>query len=334
MNSFTDIGQFRGIVKAVTENHDFSGMDNNGSAIFNHSSPYPTLSFRGTVKLHGTNAGVVLYKDGHIDLQSREREISPTSDNAGFALYMRSPDVFINLKSLFNDIPFNDNIAIFGEWCGKGIQKGIAISQLPKMFVIFAVKIDGVYQDMAKYAHLKIEQHRIFNIMQFPTFNIDIDFEKPEEAQNKLVELTMNVEQQCPVGQYFGVQGVGEGIVWEYINNNTRYIFKIKGEKHQSSKIKTLVTVDVEAIENIKAFVEYAVTESRLLQGIDKLREKGISIDVKSTGDYLRWIVGDIIKEESDTIVKNQIDPKKMNGFISQKAKQFWMNYLNKEVDL
>jgi hypothetical protein len=167
---------------------------------------------------------------------------------------------------------------------------------------------------------------------------MDIDFEKPEVAQNELVKLTMDVENQCPVGKYFGIDGanpdkstLGEGIVWEHINDKQRYIFKVKGEKHSSSKVKKLATVDIEEIEDIKSFVEYAVTENRMLQGIEKLKEMHIPIDIKSTGDYLRWIVGDVIKEESDTIIANQINVKKLNGYISQKARPFWMNYLNTE---
>ena len=200
------------------------------------------------------------------------------------------------------------------------------------MFVIFAVRIDGVYQDIENYKHLKNEEQQIYNILQFEHYFMDIDFEHPEITQNKLVEKTIAVETQCPVGKYFGQEGIGEGIVWEYINGEKRYIFKVKGERHQSSKIKKLVTVDIEEIENINEFVEYAVTENRLKQGIDKLKELGKVIDEKATGDYLRWVFNDVVKEESDTIVKNGIDVKKIGRAISNKARIFWLNYLNDEV--
>jgi len=330
MNTFTDIGQFRTLIHNVKSNFDYQGQDESDEPIYRHEQPYPTLPFRGTVKLHGSNAGIVLYKDNHIEYQSRERVLSITQDNAGFMLHMLNVDV----KSLFDNIPFNDNIAIFGEWCGSSIQKGVAITNLPKMWVIFAVKVDNVYQDMSNFKHLKMEDNRIFNILQFPTFNIDIDFEHPEIAQNKLVELTIDVETQCPVGKYFGVDGVGEGIVWEHINGSKRYIFKVKGEKHQSSKIKKLVSVDVEELNTINEFVDYALTESRLKQGVDKLRENGVEIDVKSTGAYLKWIANDVMKEEMDTIVKNQINVKKVGGVISQKARHFWLTFLNSEAGI
>jgi hypothetical protein len=333
MNTFTDIGQFREVIRAVKSHHDYAGKDAAGETIYSHTSPYPTLSFRGTVKCHGTNAGIVKFADGHFEYQSRERVLSIKEDNAQFMMNMG----IVNVDKLFEGIAFKEHCAIFGEWCGAKIQKGVALSNLPKMWIIFAVKIDNVYQDMENYKHLKLEENRIFNILQFPHFHINVDFEHPELAQNELVKITEAVELCCPVGKYFGIDGsdankstTGEGVVYEHLNDAQRYIFKVKGEKHQSSKIKKLVSVDTEEINNINEFVEYALTESRLSQGIDKLKEQNLPIELSSTSDYLRWVVGDVMKEEMDTIVKNQIDVKKLNGYISKKARQYWLTFVNK----
>ncbi len=326
MKTFTDIGQFREVIRAVKSHHDFKGKNEDDTPIYIHDSPYPTLKFHGTVKLHGTNSGIVKYKDGHYEYQSRERLLDITHDNSCFMLNMSN----CNIEKLFEGIEFNDHCAIYGEWCGQGIQKGVAISSLPKMWVLFAVKIDDVYQDMRNYKHLKDEEYRIFNIYQFENYELDINFNEPEIAQNKLVELTQKVEAQCPVGKYFGIEGVGEGCVWEYINDTTRYIFKVKGEKHQNSKVKKLASIDVEEVNNIREFVEYAVTENRMKQGIDKMKELGVPYEMKSTGTYLRWVFEDVIKEENDTIIKNGIDVKKIGSYISAKAKTYWFTYLNK----
>ena len=43
-------------------------------------------------------------------------------------------------------------------------------------------------------------------------------------------------------------------------------------------------------------------------------------------GDFLRWIVNDVIKEEQDTIIENQLDPKKINSAISNKARLWFFN--------
>ena len=316
MKKYPSIEQFRHVIREVQLNHDYQGKDETEAPIYRHESPYPTIQFNGTVKLHGTNASIVKYKSGKVQYQSRENVLSLQKDNAQFMLQMSNK----NLDFLFENIEFNDYIAVYGEWCGKSIQKGVAISELPKMFVIFGWKIDNIQR-------FDPEQ-QIYDIRQFPTYQVEIDFNNPELIQNRLIELTNEVENECPVGKYFGVSGVGEGLVFFANHNGKRYAMKSKGEKHSVSKVKTLNSVDVESLENMNEFVEYAVTENRLKQGIEKLREMNLPISQKSTGDFLRWVVNDIHKEEMDTIVANQIDPKKVNPLISTKARLWYFNNL------
>ena len=126
MKKYPSIEQFRNVIKKVRLLHDFSGKDENGKPVYQHLSNYPTLKFHGTVKLHGTNSAVVKYSDGHIEFQSRERVLSLEGDNAGFMTAMSNK----NLDFLFDGIEFNDFIAVYGEWCGGNIQKGVAINGL------------------------------------------------------------------------------------------------------------------------------------------------------------------------------------------------------------
>lgn len=318
MKKFPSIEQFRNVIRTVKERHDYQGKDENEQPIYQHLSPYPIITFTGSTKLHGTNASVVLYKDGHYEFQSRERVLSLIQDNAQFTLSMSNKE----LDFLFDDIEFNDYVAIYGEWCGRGIQKGVAISQLPKMFVIFGCKVDDEWFEFTKSDPNQL----IYNILDFKTWEIDIDFNQPELSQNKLIEWTLEVENECPVGKYFGISGTGEGIVFKANWNERSLIFKSKGEKHSASKVKTISAVDVDEINSINEFVDYVLTESRLNQGIEKLKEMGKEVSQKSTGDFLRWIVNDIHKEEQDTIIKNQLNPKKLNPAISNKARVWFFN--------
>jgi len=331
MKKFTEIGQFRQAIREIKSHCDYQGKDDNGDAIYVHDKPYPILKFRGTIKLHGTNSAIALYRDSDGNqayrFQSRERELSLDFDNSGFLREMLKKDY----SKLFDGIQFNESCVIYGEWCGNNIQRGVAITGLPKMFVIFAVRIDDVYQEMNNFKHLMIPEQNIYNILQFKTYEINIDINQPELVQNDIIDMTLEVENECPVGKYFGVIGVGEGIVFEHNSTLGRYVFKSKGIKHSSSKVKTISAVDVEAIQNINEFVEYAVTENRLAQGIDKMKEMGIALEMKSTGDYLRWVYNDVVKEESDTMNENGIDAKKVGSAISAKAKQYWLNYLNSQ---
>lgn len=315
MIKFPSIEQYRNVIREVKTNHDYQGKDESEQPIYQHLSPYPVLDFVGTVKLHGTNASVVKYKD-RVEFQSRERVLSLQQDNYQFALSMSNKD----LGFLFEDIVFNEYIAVFGEWIGQGVQSGVAVSNLSKTFVIFAYKVDDVWVDIQRSDF----SQNIYHIENFSTWNLEIDFNSPESVQNRLVELTEQVEKECPVGKHFGFSGVGEGIVWT--TSDRRYCFKVKGEKHSSTKVKTLASVDTELIESMNEFVNNVLTESRLKQGIDKLTEMGLEVSQKSTGEYLRWIIGDVVKEEQDTIITNQFDLKKLNPLLSNKARVWFFN--------
>jgi hypothetical protein len=48
-----------------------------------------------------------------------------------------------------------------------------------------------------------------------------------------------------PCSESFWFSGIGEG-VWSVNVNGTIHRFKVKGELHSSSKVKTLASVDVE----------------------------------------------------------------------------------------
>lgn len=348
MIKFPSIEQFRNVIRHVKTHAQYAGRDENGDAIIDQSKSIPTLKFRGTVKLHGTNAGIVYnVASDSFTYQSRERELSLTSDNAGFMLaQMKHENVWRDVASqVTNEIlPHRKHeitkVAIFGEWCGSGIQKGVALTELPKMFVIFAIK--AVFADETTRwlpigeFDIHYKEFNIFNIDTFPTYEINVDFNHPELAQNKMIEITEEVEKECPVGKYFGVSGIGEGVVWTCVSdgwNDPGTWFKVKGEKHSVSKVRTLAAVDVEAVANLKAFVDSVVTEARLEQGLDNLvREQLKPFEMTSMGDFLRWVYNDVLKEETDTIVANGIDPKKLGGAIANVARPWFVKKINESA--
>jgi hypothetical protein len=347
MIKFPSIEQLRNVVKNVEHKARWAGLDEEGNNKFDRTVTLPKLKFRGTVKLHGTNAGIV--KDmttGQITFQSRERELELTSDNAGFMLYMSNQTNTLNelfgyitevAEGIDDIVP--DKIVIFGEWCGGSIQKSVALNQLEKMFVVFAIRLTvGEEEHWMNLDNLffTYKEARIFNILDFPTWEMVIDFEKPHEAQNELIKITEAIEAECPVGRTLGVSGIGEGAVWSCITpgwESSKFWMKIKGEKHQNSKVKTLAAVDVEAINSLNEFVDSVVTENRLEQGLQNLvNEQQKPFVIESMGDFIRWVYGDVIKEETDTIVANQLDPKKLGGPIANKARKWYIQRLDGEV--
>jgi len=344
-SKFTDIGQFRSVVYNIKHAARYAGLDKDGEHILDLNIDPPVVTFEGTIKLHGTNSGVAMNSDGEVWFQSRTNIVTPEKDNAGFAFFANSN--IETFKSFINEIKTknhltDETVIIFGEWCGKGIQKGVAINELPKMFVIFDVKIIPTDDDVANYYlpkdkwnHLSDVDNKIYNIQDFPSFTIDIDFNRPDLAQNKLAEITEQVEKECPVGKAFDKSGIGEGVVWTGEYKGTRYTFKVKGEKHSTSKVKTLAPVDTEKLNSINEFVDYAVTENRLNQAIEQVFSTNSLIpSMQGTGDFLRWVVNDIIKEESDTLVDNKLEPKDVNKYVSIKARQWFFTKLNKMVGI
>lgn len=331
--SYPSIEQYRNAIRRVTDHARFVGKDVNGDAIFDMTKPAPVLTYRGTVKLHGTNAAIGLSRtddvseDNRIWFQSRENIIRVAKDNAGFASRFHGK----NLDSIFSSLPGN-NVLVFGEWCGQGIQNNVAISQLPKMFVIFDILIDGVWQPKSVVEKIKDHSLSIYNIYDYQTEEIEIDFNFPENSQNKLIELTLKVADRCPVGHSFGVDGIGEGIVWSCITpgyEDPQFKFKVKDERHaaKGSKPKVLAEVDAQAVANIKSFVELVVTESRCRQGIDKMRERGLKTDRSCLGHYVSWIFDDIVKEESDIAVASNIELGKAKSEINKAAKDWFFKH-------
>ena len=339
--SFPSVEQFRNIIGNINRSYNFVGLDDKGEAIYDVTLPKPKLTFTGTIKLHGTNAGVCYNAEDGLWAQSRENIITPESDNNGFAFFVETnKDTFL---SLMDQILVSTNIdlktntySIYGEWCGGNIQKGVGICNLPKSFFIFGVKItphvdpndlEAVKKNPAywvDHSYLKSPEHKIYNIDDYEKYTMEIDFNMPQLVQNQLSDITLKVEEECPVAKAFGFSGVGEGVVWSCELKGVVHRFKVKGVKHSASKVKTLANVDVEKLNSIKEFVDYAVTESRFNQAIEKVFGSKEAMDVKKMGDFIRWIVTDVIKEESDTMASNGIEPKDVNKYVSAKAREMF----------
>jgi hypothetical protein len=340
------IEQFRNVVANVDRQHNFVGLDENGDAIYDQTKPKPVLTFKGSVKLHGTNASVAFHhgyeKDGsEYWVQSKEKIITPENDNLGFAFFVETKkEAFKKFATQINSVNLFDvrdnTVTIYGEWCGGNIQKGVGICNLPKSFFIFGVKVTPKTktEEEARLKpaywipsyYLKSPEDNIYNIEDYQTFSIDIDFNMPQLVQNTLHELTMAVEAECPVAKAFGFPNtIGEGIVWSCQDNGVVHRFKTKGPKHAGeSKVKTIGTVDIEKLNNIKEFIDYAVTEGRFNQALENTFPNEQPIDIKKMGDLIKWVVNDIIKEESDTMAGNNLEPKEVNKYISTRVREMF----------
>lgn len=294
----------------------------------------PKVTYRAKIKLDGTNGGVQIFSDRRVVAQSRTRIITPQADNAGFASWVsENIDYFENLA-------IADRITIFGEWCGQGIQKRTAISQINRrIFVVFAIQFGGTD---AKIAKLEIRPERIREflgdrpdilVMPFYGEAIALDFGDTEQLQGaaaKLNQIIEEVEKSDPwVKEIFGIDGLGEGLVMypeaDDLVEKLSYselIFKVKGEKHQVVKTKQPVQIDPETANSIEEFVNLFVTPARLEQAATEACDG--DFDIKKIGDFLKWIAIDIQKESAAELERSNLTWKQVSKAVSSAAKQWY----------
>lgn len=331
LKEFTSIRQFRDVVSAVRRYCSI------------HNKPLPVWTFTGRPKLHGTNAGIHITAKGDIRAQSRTRPIDVTCDNAGFAAWVETNKT--RLSELFSPHAAGRDITVFGEWCGGNIQDRVALNSCPKHFVVFAGWVhhqagEGEYVGAHVFGEAIDHDIGLYNIGEVDTVEVTIDFSAPHLVQDKLADLTMQTEDRCPWAYaMFGVEGVGEGLVWTCNERpaDSDLWFKTKGDKHaksaKASKVK--IVADPERLASIQELVERIVPQWRLEQGIKALIEQGVEINARATGDYLRWVCRDTLKEEADTMVASGFDWKKdVNSHVIQKARQFFLKTLDERAGI
>ena len=305
------------------------------------------VKFRGTVKLHGTNSSVTCTPE-ELFPQSRNRRLSLKDDNAGFAAFILDKmqmkvvreleDVIRRKESVHQDT----SVTIYGEWIGPGIQNGVAINKLPdKRWVVFAAKVgsadEGRYIDIGVmddfHQILWDNEAQIYSVFEAPTYEVEIDFglsESMQQGVDHADRLTEAVEECCPYAALENIEGMGEGIVWVPLGKhwgNTDLFFKTKGEKHKNvNKAKRNKPVqDPEVIESVDKFIEYAVTENRLNQGIEYVKEMGHPIDAKATGIFLKWVGQDVQRECRIELQDNDLKWKQVSKAVNQKARDFYI---------
>jgi hypothetical protein len=323
-------------VRQVTDSARYKGKDENGEPIFDPTVKLPQIPVTFTTKCHGTNASRSINVDGEQWSGSRTQIITPESDNAGFATFCHSKnDVF---AELFKLIPFNgyDYITIFGEWCGTKIQKGVAISELPRMFVIFDIKRsydnpedgDNVYATNEEIKLLRSPENQIYNIFDYPTHEIVVDFGNPSLSQNAIIDLTLSVEEECPVGKAFGVSGVGEGVVGSFIWNGIKHRFKSKGIKHAGvSKVKVLHTVDEPRLRKILEIADQVTPSWRLSQMYKTIQgESDEILERTKIAEFIKLVIADVVKEDLDIIIDAGFELKDVASKISNISKNYFFD--------
>lgn len=236
-------------------------------------------------------------------------------------------------KRVKYDITVEDNNNYFANRVlvhNSGIQKGVGISELSKACYFFDAKVYDKISDKTEWLDIsdwKFEEPDVHNIHGFQTYGLNIDFNKPQAFQNILAEITENVEKECPVAKQLGIDnGCGEGVVWTGFWKDEKFIFKVKGEAHSTTKVKKLASVDPEVLKSIEDFVTYAATVNRIEQGIQETE----ATEKKDVPTLLRWVYKDIIDEDIDVLEANNLKWSQVARDINDKVVRHFFEKINK----
>lgn len=283
-----------------------------------YTKAYPELlngnskvEYKSKIKLHGSNAAIRIFSTGEVVVQSRTTIITPTSDNVGFAKWVENNQkIWSELRFNFTNKP-NDSVIIFGEFCGKGIQAGAAITKLQnRIFAVFAVQIlpgDELIVEPKEIAELLPTIHDVY-VIPWEEQSVFVDWsesaeelQKPVQTINEMVEI---VEKCDPfVKTNFGIEGIGEGLVFYPVSHPGiksfgELCFKAKGEAHKVVKMEKSAQVNPASAANATAFANLVLTEARLEQGARSLNENAeLLFDMKNVGKFIGWINKDVVKE-------------------------------------
>ena len=305
----------------------------------------PVVEYCGKIKLHGTNAGIQINKDG-VFAQSRNNMITPESDNAGFAKWVE--DKKEDFQHIFDSAgdwsPENCKYIFYGEWAGKGIMKGTSVSKIGKrIFAIFALRVvsdEGeniIFEpsELEYWCQGLLKKYDDVHILPWGTETISCNFNNRQSilmAVQKFNEYVEKVEKTDPwVKETFGVDGNGEGYVF-YPYFSTDYdqfsylVFKAKGNKHQKEgvKAKKFVKISPEILNSINEFADMYVTVDRLEQAVCEACEN--EYDVKHTGIFMKWIGNDIKREGLAELEANGLEWKQVAREVSTRARQWWLD--------
>jgi len=262
----------------------------------------PHVRYRAKIKLHGSNAGVQVTPDG-VFAQSRSKMLTPQKDYKGFARWVSENAAFFEAIA--------PGTTVFGEWCGPGIEPGMAISAVDrKVFAIFALQLgrgDGaqILYDPEQIA-ARLGTCPDVHVLPWQGEPLALDYASPHDLEQKAEVINASiaqVEAEDPwVKQVFGASGLGEGLVFYPVGDSatpdaevlSRLMFKAKGLKHRTVAQKA-ARPKATVAAGVPELVALVVTEARLAQGV---REAcGGELNMRHTGTFLRWVTADTRKE-------------------------------------
>lgn len=357
MNNFTkyrSIDNFKNFIIRFKKNFAYKGQDENDEAIYDRNMLLPIVETTGTEKLHGCNASVVYnVKTGDIFNQSRNRILDVENDNHGFCQWADGKkDVFAEFFHFLlwhvKDFKNVESLAIFGEWVGGNIQgDNSAASKHDKIFVVFDVKVSyiGASDDKRHSPNYYLEEsvlsnitsigEGIYPISEHKKWHRELDINDPETFLEAVEAEVLELEENSVFGdEVLGISNnTGEGFVYRFMFNCEEHIFKIKGLKHggkPKDKTKQNPLTD-EAKSKILKMAEHVTPQWRLNQMYQEVFPNN-EPSMQKTGDFIKAVIKDIIKEESLFVEEAGLTVKKIQGNVVGFVKKYLTNKIREKM--
>jgi hypothetical protein len=295
--------------------------------------PFPVVRYRAKVKLHGSNCAV-LVGEHELATQSRTTMLTPKADYKGFSAWVHEHTAYFH--------GLRPGLVVFGEWCGPGVESGMAVSQAPrKLFAVFAIR-DGdriihepeVLRALLAAANAPADLHVL--PWEGEPFTLDFgDRAQLEAGAAALNQRVAEVEREDPwVKRSFGVSGLGEGLVLYPIavddgpaptdpEGLAALMFKAKGDKHRTAATKQAVQVDTSVVASVDEFVALMVSEPRLQQGLATVCD-GVA-SPQHTGKFLTWLVADVRKESTAELAASQLQWAQVEKAVQARARAWYL---------
>lgn len=297
-------------------------------------TPLPKVRYFCKIKQHGVNVSVAVFPEG-VRYFSKTGEITRKNDLHGFVRWAST------IEDKLAALPMGT--VMFGEWCGPGVEGGMAVSALKdKVWVIFAVvHHDGSEDPRITYEPSELERfvsglgERV-HVLPWFKVGFNLDFSNKSDLNwwaDRLSAHVEAVELEDPwVKDTFGVSGVGEGLVLypvtvndvpvERLTGFALHAFKAKGDKHRTVSAKKAVQVNPDVVASAQAFAVMVVTEARMEQGA-KLVDEGRS--PKNTGRFVQWIWDDVVKETASELAASGLTLNQVKPKVQEVARTWWL---------
>jgi hypothetical protein len=301
-----------------------------------NNTALPKVTYKAKVKLHGTNCAVQIHPEG-VFCQSRTGMLTPEDDLKGFAKWVKVNEGYFRTLT--------PGITVFGEWCGPGVEKGMAVSALPeKVFAVFAIQVGFgadakvVSDPLEITAMLKTGAPTNLFVLPWQGETLTVDFADRASLEATATEVNRRVEaveKEDPwVKSTFGIKGLGEGLVLYPVvveggqvptdpENLAHLMWKAKGEKHRTAGTKEAVQVDASVVANTTEFVALMVTKARLEQGLATVC--GGTKDMKFTGKFIAWVVADVKKESEAELAASGLTWAQVEKAVSARAREWFL---------